>query len=289
MILPGVRLPSPVTEVYDDRLAAGGVRLLLKRDDLIHPEVPGNKWRKLRYNLDEAARRGHATVLTYGGAYSHHLRATAIACRHLGFASVGVVRGEPHPPLNPVLADAVANGMTLTYLDRAAYRAKTDPVAVAALRRRFGDAYVIAEGGGNALGVRGCAELPAELPRGVDVVCCASGTGTTLAGIAAGLAPGRQRAIGFAVLRGGEFLTGEVTRLQRAYGRQTSNWSVETEFHFGGYARRTPALDDFVTDFRHRHDVTLDRVYEAKALYGLIALVDRGRFPPGTTVAAVIA
>lgn len=113
-------------------------------------------------------------MLTYGGAYSNHLRATAIACRQPGFATVGVVRGEQHRPLNPVLAAAVDNGMTLTYLDRTAYRGKDDPAAVAALARRFGDAYVVPEGGANGLGVRGCAELPGELPDGVDVVCCAS-------------------------------------------------------------------------------------------------------------------
>ena len=287
-VLPGLRLPSPVEEIADERLAARGVRLLLKRDDLIHPEIPGTKWRKLRHNLAAAAEQGHATVLTYGGAYSNHLRATAAACRRLGLASVGVVRGEPHLPLNPVLAAAVADGMRLTYLDRAAYRAKDDPAAVAALRRRHDDAYVVPEGGANGLGVRGCAELPGELPPGVDVVCCAAGTGATLAGIAAGLTGG-QRAIGFAVLKGGGFLADRVRDLQLEAGLSGGDVTVETEFHFGGYARGTPELDAFVADFRRRHGITLDRVYEAKALYGLFAVAGRGRFPPGTTVAAVIA
>ena len=286
--IPGLRLPSPVEEVTDDRLAGRGVRLLLKRDDLIHPRIPGNKWRKLKHNLVAAGEQGRSTVLTFGGAYSNHLRATAAACRHLGLAAVGVVRGEQHLPLNPVLAAAVADGMTLTYLDRAAYRRKDDPAVVAALSRRHGDAYVVPEGGGNGLGVRGCAELPGELPPGVDVVCCAAGTGTTLAGIAAGLTGG-QRAVGFAVLKGGAFLAGRVRDLQREYGRVGGDVTVETEFHFGGYARGTPELDAFAADFRRRHGVTLDRVYEAKALYGLIALAGRGRFPPGSTVAAVIA
>jgi 1-aminocyclopropane-1-carboxylate deaminase len=284
----GLRLPSPIEEIADDRLAAHGVRLLLKRDDLIHPEMSGNKWRKLKHNLVAAAGQGRRTVLTFGGAYSNHIRATAFACHRLGFAAIGVIRGEEHLPLNAVLAAAAGHGMTLTYLDRASYRRKHEPEIAAALLRRFGDVHVVPEGGGNSHGLRGCAELPAELPADVDVVCCASGTGTTLAGMATTLAPG-QRAIGFSALKGGDFLRAEVRRLQQAYGHVTGNWSVETEFHFGGYARRSPDLEDFIADFRRRHGVTLDGVYEAKMMYGIVALAGRGRFRRGTTLVAVIA
>lgn len=274
-----VRLPSPLVELHDDRF--DGVRIYLKRDDLIHPEVPGNKWRKLKYNLLAARERGHRRLLTFGGAYSNHLRAVAAAGQHLGFATVGVVRGEEHDPLNESLAYAVSRGMTLTYLDRGTYRHKTEPAVLSALVDEFGPCYVVPEGGANAAGVRGCAELPGELDVEFDVICCAVGTGGTLAGISAG---SRKRAIGFAVLKG-QFLDGEVRRLQReAFGSPTDNWSVDHDFHFGGYAKRTAALDAFVDDFETRHGIALDRVYEAKMMFGLVHRV----FPAGTVVVAVL-
>jgi 1-aminocyclopropane-1-carboxylate deaminase len=287
-----LRLPSPVQEVREvDGPWPGGVRLFLKRDDLIHPDLPGNKWRKLRYNL--AAARRHGTVLTFGGAYSGHLRAVAAAGRYFGFATIGVVRGEEHLPLNPSLAVAAAHGMRLTYLDRASYRAKHTPEVTARLRDRFGDFLLLPEGGSNAAAVRGCAEIPAELAAdaarlGVgrfDVVCCACGTGGTLAGIAAGLSPG-QRAVGFAVLRGGGFLAADVAALLG--GGPAGEWSLETGYHFGGYARRTAELDRFAAGFERRHGVPLDRVYVAKMLYGVYDLAARGALAPGSSVVAVV-
>ncbi|TDC69429.1 pyridoxal-phosphate dependent enzyme [Actinomadura sp. GC306] len=287
MTPPAVTPPagtSPVVELADDRAARRGVRLFLKRDDLIHPELPGNKWRKLKHNLGPA--REHGTVLTFGGAYSNHIRATAAAGRIFGFATIGVIRGEEHLPLNDTLAYAERMGMRLTYLDRAAYRRKHEPGVLAALRDRWGGFYLLPEGGSNAAAVRGCAELGAEVP-GYDVVCCPCGTGGTLAGLAAGLAPG-QRALGFSVLKGG-FLPAEVERLQReTYGGRRGDWRVEDGFHFGGYARRTRELDGFITDFADRHGVVLDRVYTAKMMFGVLALAERGAFPEGARVLAVI-
>jgi 1-aminocyclopropane-1-carboxylate deaminase len=281
-------LPSPLVELHDERLAPHGVHLRLKRDDLVNPEIPGNKWRKLKYNLQAAREHGSSTLLTFGGAFSNHIRATAAAGRRFGFRTVGVIRGEEHRPLNDSLARAVERGMTLTYLDRATYRRKTEPEVLAALGRRFGPCYLLPEGGSNGLAVRGTAELVGEITADFDVICCATGTGGTLAGIAAGLS-GHQRALGFAVLKGGAFLEDEVRRLQQeAYGAATTNWSVETAFHFGGYARRTSALDSFVAGFEERHGVTLDRVYEAKMLYGLFARIEAGAFATGTRIIAVL-
>lgn len=277
-------MTSPVVELADDRAERRGVRLFLKRDDLVHPELPGNKWRKLRHNIGPA--REHGTVLTFGGAYSNHVRATAAAGRIFGFATIGVIRGEEHLPLNDVLADAERMGMRLTYMDRTTYRRKHDPDVVDALRERWGRFHLLPEGGSNALAVRGCEELGAEV-RGFDVVCCPCGTGGTLAGIAAGLAR-RQRAIGFSVLKGG-FMDGEVERLQReTYGGRRGDWRVEDGFHFGGYARRTPELEAFADDFAGRHGIVLDRIYTAKMMFGVLALAERGAFPEGSRVLAVI-
>lgn len=267
-----LRLPSPIEEIRDERIADAGVRLLLKRDDLIHPDFPGNKWRKLKYNLVAAGQR---PVLTFGGAYSNHIRAIAAVGALLGFETVGVIRGEEHLPLNPTLQFAVDHGMRLSYLDRQAYRQKSTT---------YEDFYVIPEGGSNDLAVKGCAELPAEIIEDFDVICCSCGTGGTLAGIAKGLTNG-QRAIGFSALKGGESLNGEVRRLQ---GEDSKNWRIETEFHFRGYAKRTAELDEFIDDFERRHGIRLEWVYEAKMLYGVFALASRGELRPGTTVVAVI-
>jgi 1-aminocyclopropane-1-carboxylate deaminase len=256
-----------------------GVRVRLLRDS--------NKPRKLKYNLSAARAEGRHTLLTFGGAYSNHIRATAAAGRAAGFATVGVIRGEEHLPLNESLAEAVGNGMRLTYLDRSAYRAKDTPEIVARLREEFGDFFLIPEGGSNEAAVRGCAELPGEIDEPFDMICCPVGTGGTLAGIAAGLGPG-QRAIGFAALKGG-FLTAEVAALQRrTCGRVFDNWHVEDDFHFGGYAKTTPELEAFVDSFEAAHGLRPERIYVAKMLYGLTVLCESGRLATGTRVVAVI-
>ncbi|MEO3853009.1 pyridoxal-phosphate dependent enzyme [Streptomyces sp. B8F3] len=291
------RLPSPLEEIADDRLAARGVRLLLKRDDLIHPELPGNKWRKLIPNLERRA--GGSTggspggddrpLLTFGGAYSNHLRATAAAGRLLGIRTIGVVRGAElaDRPLNASLARAAADGMRLHFVPRAAYRRRTDPAFHAELRADFGDFQLIPEGGSNAAAVRGCAGLGRELAGVAQTAVIACGTGGTLAGLAAGL-PAGARAIGIPVLKGG-FLGADVERLQTAaFGGRRGDWRLADGFHFGGFARRTPELDAFAADFAARHGLAPEPVYVAKMLYGVVALAADGAFPRGSAVAAVV-
>ncbi|MFH8338454.1 1-aminocyclopropane-1-carboxylate deaminase/D-cysteine desulfhydrase [Streptomyces sp. AM6-12] len=282
------RLPSPLQELRDERFERRGVRLLLKRDDLIHPELIGNKWRKLVPNLAAA---GGRPLVTFGGAYSNHLRATAAAGRLLGVATTGVVRGQELAgrPLNPSLARCAAEGMRLHFAERSVYRRKAEPETLAAILRAAGaeGAYVVPEGGSNAAAVRGCAALGAELRGHADVVAVACGTGGTLAGLAAGLAEG-QRALGVPVLRGG-FLAADTEVLQeRAFGGRTGDWSLDDRFHFGGYARTTPELDAFAEDFERRHGLPVERLYVAKLLYGLVTLAGEGAFPRGTTLAAVV-
>jgi 1-aminocyclopropane-1-carboxylate deaminase len=242
-----------------------------------------NKARKLKYNLLAAREAGASTLLTFGGAYSNHIRAVAAAGRAEGFATIGVIRGEEHLPLNESLAFAVSQGMQLTYIDRATYRAKDSVEVRRELERAFGEFFLIPEGGSNPAAVRGCAELPGEIAEPFDVICCPVGTGGTLAGIAAGLGVG-QRAIGFAALKGG-FLTDEVAELQRqTYGKVFDNWHVEDGYHFGGYAKVPPDLDAFAAKF----DFEVDRIYVAKMLYGITEMIAAEKLAPGTRVIAVI-
>ncbi|MHC5904734.1 1-aminocyclopropane-1-carboxylate deaminase/D-cysteine desulfhydrase [Streptomyces sp. S6] len=280
-------LPSPLEEVEDERFTRHGVRLLLKRDDLLHPTLIGNKYRKLTLNLEAAADR---PLLTFGGAYSNHLRATATAGHALGTPTIGVVRGDELAtrPLNPSLSHCTAHGMRLHFIDRATYRDKSTPSTLARILHEAGadDAYVLPEGGSNAAAVRGCRALGEELA-GVDVAAIACGTGGTLAGLSAGLSPSQQ-ALGIPVLRG-DFLTRDIQALQReAFGGEYANWHLDDRFHFGGYARTTPELEEFARDFEDRHGLPVERLYVAKLLYGLVALAREGAFPRGTAVAAVI-
>ncbi|WP_406198316.1 pyridoxal-phosphate dependent enzyme [Kitasatospora sp. NBC_01560] len=290
-------LPTPLVDCTDEVLARAGVELRLKRDDLLHPSVPGNKWRKLAPNLAAAVEQGQARLLTFGGAYSTHLRAVAVAAGALGLESVGLVRGEElaGAPRNWSLRAAEAAGMRLEFLSRTAYRETagrcTAGEVAAELQRRWGPCLVLPEGGSNALAAAGAAAVPAELP-GLgerDVVCCPVGTGGTLAGIAAGLPPG-ARALGVAVLRGGAgYLEGEVARLQRvAFGRESGNWRIDHDHHGGGYGRVPAGLSVFAEDFERRHGVALERRYVAKLLAALYDLAAAGAFPAGTRLTAVV-
>ncbi|WP_030385978.1 1-aminocyclopropane-1-carboxylate deaminase/D-cysteine desulfhydrase [Streptomyces sp. NRRL S-241] len=299
------RPPSPLQEIRDDRFERHGVRLLLKRDDLIHTAVPwdsdvlgpvdlyppGNKWRKLAPNLRAALAGGHDQLLTFGGAYSNHLRATAAAGRLLGLRTVGVVRGDELAgrPLNDSLARCAADGMRLHFVSRSEYRRKAEPDRLARLVDAAGarGAYVVPEGGSNALALAGCAELGRELRGAADVVAVACGTGGTLAGLAAGLGPG-QRALGVPVLAGG-FLAAEIRSLQAAaFGGPAGDWTLAEDFHHGGYARVPAALEAFAADFASRHGLPVERIYVAKLLWALTELTASGAFPPGTTLAAVV-
>lgn len=280
-------LPEPV-------VAARGVRLLLWRDDLVNPDLPGNKARKLKHNLAAARQQGHHTLLTFGGAYSNHIAAVATAGRLFGFRTIGLIRGdEPAADgplqLNPTLARAAADGMALHYLDRGAYRRRAAPEFVAEQLARFGPAYMLPEGGTNALALAGCAELVAEIRQHTefDALAVAVGTGGTLAGLLTGLA-GQHRAVGVAALKNGGFLRAEIDALtQQATGRTFANYALHTDYHFGGYAKYSADLLAFIRQFQARHGVLLDPIYTGKLLFGALDLIGQGHFSRGSTVVAI--
>jgi 1-aminocyclopropane-1-carboxylate deaminase len=272
--------------------ARHGVRLLLWRDDLLNPELPGNKARKLKYNLVAARAAGHSGLLTFGGAYSNHLAAVAAAGRLYGFATTGLVRGEEHLPLNPTLAQCMADGMALHYLDRTTYRRRAEPEFLAEIQQQFGHPYLLPEGGTNALALRGVAELIGELRQHTDfeTVAVAAGTGGTLAGLALGLAEAGYpaRAVGVAALKGGDFLRAGIDALTLAAADCVlDNYEVHTGYHFGGYAKLPPELRTFIQQVEADYGVLLDPIYTGKLLFGLLDLIEQGHFAPGSTVVAV--
>lgn len=280
--------PTPLEELIGEPvLAERGVRVWIKRDDLIHPAIPGNKYRKLKYNLETAKRQGHSALLTFGGAFSNHIYATAQAGKLSGLRTVGVIRGEEHLPLNPVLSAAKEAGMTLIYLDRDTYRNKRDPQLLRRLEGAHGPFYLVPEGGSNSLGVRGAAEIIEEIDIDFDLITSAVGTGGTLAGLIAGL-DDRAEAVGFAVLKGGSFLREEVKALLEDVGRPDADmWRIECDYHFGGYARVRPELMEFIDRFQSDHGIQLDPIYTGKMMFGLLDLVRSGAIPPESRVVAL--
>lgn len=273
---------APLQAVDWPLLSQRGVTLSLKREDLCFPQLSGNKYRKLKYNLEAAHRGGYQTLLTFGGAFSNHLHATAAAGRHFGFATVGIVRGDELAgrPLNPTLADAVANGMQLVFLSREQYRMKDDPGFLQELQGRYGPAYVLPEGGTNALAVKGCGEILGEPEQGFDLVCCPVGTGGTLAGLAQA-ARGRQRVHGYPALRA----PGLETSL-RGWVRG-SGWELVPGYDFGGYGKVSRELIEFILAFRDHTGIPLDPVYTGKMVFGILEEVRKGRFPEGMRILAI--
>lgn len=257
------------------------IQFYLKRDDLLHPLVSGNKWRKLKYNLVAAREGGFDTLLTFGGARSNHLYAMAAAGHLLGFKTIGIVRGEEPALLDsPTIQFCQSVGMIIHQVSRAAYRGKESPAFLAALQQDFGPAYIVPEGGTNDLAIRGTAEIMPEmlnqLGRPPDVVCCAVGTGGTVWGLAR-TAPETTAILGFMALKGWH------PPLDPAH----QNLTYQTDYHFGGYAKTTPELLRFMADFEAQTGILIEQVYTAKMLYGVLNLARNGFFRENATVVAV--
>jgi 1-aminocyclopropane-1-carboxylate deaminase len=273
---------TPIIELKSPALAVSSVRILVKREDQNHVHASGNKWWKLKYNLNEAIRLGHNTLLTFGGAYSNHIYATAATAKELGVKSIGIIRGEEVQPLNHTLAFAASCGMKLHFVSRDEYRSKTDDAFIQKLYEQFGDFYLIPEGGTNELAVNGVAEFGSGLINEAefDYICLPVGTGGTIAGIVRGM-NGNKKILGFSVLKGGSFLNDEV---KRWVGGSIDNWSIVEDYHFGGYAKTTNELLNFMTDFEKQHQVPLDQVYTAKLVFGVFDMIQKGYFKKESTI-----
>jgi 1-aminocyclopropane-1-carboxylate deaminase len=271
---------TPVQEIHDPLFDQASVRLLIKREDLNNPFVSGNKWWKLKYNLQEAKQSGHNTLLTFGGAYSNHIYAAAAAAHASGLQSIGVIRGEEALPLNNTLAFAASKGMALHYVSREAYRSKTEKDFIDNLHETFGDFYLIPEGGTNDFAVKGVTEFAQSLGNDFDYICCAVGTGGTIAGLINGISSAKK-IIGFPVLKNGQFLTEEIKAL---LPREANNWLLSTDYHFGGYAKVNPELTSFVERFKTKHQIQLDLIYTGKAMSGIYDMIAKHSFSAGSTI-----
>ena len=261
-----------------------GVKVFIKRLDLIHPWISGNKWYKLKYNIAEAVIEGYDRFLTFGGAYSNHIYSASAAGKLAGFKSIGIIRGEQHLPLNPTLYFASSMGMELHYLDRTTYRKRNDAAFQENLKSKFGNIFIVPEGGTNLLAVKGCAEIINSIDIDYDFICTPAGTGGTTAGLVAGL-NGNKNVLSFSVLRGGEFLYNEIEKLVELYsGKKFDNWKLLTEYHFGGYAKINWELIEFLQEFEKQNGFALDPVYTGKMMYAIFDLIKKGYFKKGTVI-----
>ena len=279
--------PTPLQELRDHPLLKdAGVHITIKREDLNHPTVSGNKWWKLKLNLEHAAKTHKSTLLTFGGAYSNHIYATAAATFATGLKSIGIIRGDEIRPLNPTLKFAEQRGMQLYFISRTDYRNKTSSDSIDELKKQFGDFHLIPEGGSNLLAVKGCAIFARRelAPLEFDHVYLPVGTGGTVAGIICGLR-GKKQITGVSVLKDGSFLEGDIKALvHQLSGESFSNWSLLTGYHHGGYAKTTPALMSFIRQMKTEYDLPLDYVYTGKLLWALFKEIEAGAFQPGTRI-----
>ncbi|RVT55774.1 1-aminocyclopropane-1-carboxylate deaminase/D-cysteine desulfhydrase [Acinetobacter indicus] len=250
-------------------------RISIKRLDLIHPQISGNKFFKLKYNLLAARQQGFEKVLTFGGAYSNHIAATAFAAHKFGFQSLGMIRGEElaQRPFNPTLATAQQFGMQLEFISRNAYRQKDQPDFLQHLQQQYPDFYLIPEGGTNALAVQGCREILTAEDAQFDLICCAVGTGGTFAGLIEA-SQQHQQLLGFSALKG-DFLTHEVAQLTTK-----RNWRILDNYCCGGYAKTTPELIQFIQSFEQRYNIPLEQIYTGKMLRGIFDLIDQDKIGP---------
>lgn len=258
-------------------------QIFLKPDYQIHPDVSGNKFRKLKYNIAHYQQHDFRGILTFGGAYSNHIAATAAAGKALNIPTMGIVRGQELaqiPKLNPTLSFAKSCGMELKFISRESYRKKDTPEFLAQLKQTYPRVYILPEGGTNDLAIKGCEEILTTHDHTFDIICCAVGTGGTLSGLINSSLIS-QKIIGFPALKG-SFLREDICKFATQ-----SNWELCHDYHFGGYAKVNPELIDFMNSFKRNFGIPLDPIYTAKMMYGIFDLLEKGSISKTAKILAI--
>lgn len=262
---------------------SNGVQLVVRREDLIHPEVSGNKFRKLKYNIAKAISQGETTLVTFGGAHSNHIAATAAAGAILGLKTIGVIRGEELVDVSkhsPTLQFASSKGMIFHFVSREVYKEKETEAFVTSLKQKLGSFYLIAEGGTNALAVKGCTEILTEEDADYDFICCSVGTGGTIAGLVQASKP-HQQVIGFSALKG----TFQIEAIKKYTSK--NNVTITDAYCFDGYAKTDEVLIGFMNMFLKQTGILLDPVYTAKMMFGIYEMIEKETFPKNSRILAI--
>tara|TARA_R110001583_G_scaffold102654_2_gene249255 strand:+ start:2169 stop:3101 length:933 start_codon:yes stop_codon:yes gene_type:complete len=279
---------SRIQQIYFSEISDKEVSLFIKREDELHPFISGNKYRKLKYNLKEASTQCKKTLLTFGGAYSNHIAATAAAGFQFRFHTIGVIRGDELATNlenvlqnNATLKFASEHNMQFKFVSRSDYRNKTSIEFINNLKDKFGDFYLVPEGGTNRFAVKGCEEILTKEDDKYNIICSSVGTGGTISGIINSINK-HQKVIGFPALKG-YFLGEEIIK----YVLNNDNWSLNTNYHFGGYAKVTEELITFINNFKLETGIPIDPIYTGKMLFGIIDLIKKDYFKKGTNILAI--
>ncbi len=273
---------SELQPILDQAFVGQQLELWIKRDDLLHPIISGNKWRKLKYVLNHALSIGADTLVSMGGCHSNHLHALAYVGKCLQMQTIAYVRGEPPENFNPTLLDLQAWGMELRFVSRSDYRQLRDYRSHDALPGLLPGQYWLPEGGASVLALQGVADIVHEIHRDFDCLLVACGTGTTLAGLVVAAPVGTQ-VLGIAALKGGDFLHADVQQLLKNRAIH-AHWRIAQDYHFGGFAKSTPALQRFMQQFETRHHIPLEPVYTGKLLFAVYDLLYKGHFKSGQRI-----
>jgi len=256
------------------------ISLCIKREDKIHPFVSGNKFRKLKYNLNYFEQSNYDSIVTFGGAFSNHIAATSFACKEKSINCIGVIRGEELPSKineNPTLQFAQKNGMKFEFITREQYRDKDSFELIEFLQSKYGNCYILPEGGTNELAIKGCEEILVKQDEQFDFICCAVGTGGTISGIINSSSP-HQKVLGFPALKG-DFLQNEIRKFAK-----NENWALVSDYDFGGYGKIDNSLIGFVNNFYKQTDIPLDPVYTGKMVFGVLDLIEKEYFPKDSKI-----
>lgn len=285
-------ITSPIQELNDPLFTQKKVHVFVLREDLVHPEISGNKWRKLKYNI-LLAKQKKLSILSFGGPFSNHLAALAAAGKTFGVHTIGLVRGEEADLNNPTLKKAQENGMQLVPISRNEYNNKTEQNYLDELKLCFTPFHLVPEGGANFEGISGCTEILKNIPTDFQLITLPCGTGSTLAGIVLSL-KAHQKAIGFPALKGGEYLKDEVQKHLSWYlmSEQTANeyqndYTLACDYHFGGFGKMNDELYQFILHFYTQHAIALDGLYTGKMFYGLYDMIRKNAFSGGTRILAI--
>jgi len=258
------------------------VRVMIKRDDLLHPVISGNKWRKLKYNIEKVKENSYQGIISFGGSYSNHIHALAYACHLQQIRSLAIIRGEPEYADNFTLSQARAWGMELKFVDRKTYRLRHDKEFLNRVQAKYPKYFIVPEGGSNALALPGVGEIVSELDQQCqfDTLMTPVGSGGTLAGLVVA-DKNRHQLLGVAALKQSDYLQTEVNRLLPSGHQYYNKWKILSDYHCGGYGRFNRQHSEQILSFIKETDVPFEPVYSGKMILALMDLVEKNYFPPG--------
>lgn len=274
-------MDQSLKHIQSELLSSKGITLFIKRDDLLHPLISGNKFRKLKYTLQKA--KEYKGIVSFGGAYSNHIYSLAAAGDIYGISTIGIIRGEEHKELNATLSFAKEKGMELVYVSREEYKLRNQVEYLQKVADKYKGWLIVPEGGTNQDGVLGCTEILQEINEPFDVVCLPVGSGGTISGVIRSSAD-TVNVLGFPALKKSDYLKEVVAEL---VNQKKENWDFIQGYHFGGYAKMKPELLTFIKDFKKQFGVLLDPIYTGKMMYGLFDMIENNYFDTGTSIVAI--